>query len=184
MLTPELKKEIKKLVERANHGDQNAMAMIEQVRKNASGGVALAQESHQAIMQCVMGEESSKVQVSPPAKQALKELRNPALPPERVLQILCFLPRIADGAVLHAACVILSKGPFWPTEKTLAVQSMVPPPAQGAFVQGTSSDIAQVHGEFGFAGHCIGHACRIQAVRNAGLPASKLNASMGWELDC
>jgi hypothetical protein len=185
-LSPELLKEIEKLVKRANHGDQNAMAMIEQVRKNAQGGVALAQQSHAAIMQCVMGADAPAQVISADAKQTLQALKNPAISPDRLLQILCFVPHVADGALLHVACVILSKGPMWPSEKVAAVQSMVPVQAQGEFM-------ASMHGaglasgaevSFGYAGHAIGHARLIQAVRNAGLPPSQMNADMGWELDC
>lgn len=177
-LSPELLKEIEKLVKRANHGDQNAMAMIEQVRKNAQGGVALAQQSHAAIMQCVMGADGPAGQpnISPDAKQALTSLKNPAVSPDQLLKILCFMPHVADGALLHVACIVLSK---LPEPKVAATQAMIPPVA--------------INGEFGFssgaagykyAHHALDHARRIQAVRNAGLPPSMLNSDMGWELDC
>jgi hypothetical protein len=194
MLSPDLIEEIKKLVKRANHGDQNAMAMIEQVRKNAQGGVALAQESHAAIMQCVMGADAATPVIPPDAKQALTELKNPGITPDRLLQVLCFVPHVADGMLLHAACVILSKGPIWPAAKVAAVQSMVPPTVQGEFNTGLISCINPMFGgagkasgaevAFGYAGHAIGHARRIQAVRNSGLPPSQMSAEMGWELDC
>jgi hypothetical protein len=168
-LSQELRKEIEKLVQRANHGDQNAMAMIEQVRKNAQGGVALAQESHQAIMQCVMGADGPAAAIPADAKQALVALKNPAMSPDMLLKILCFMPHVADGALLHVACIVLSK---LPEPKVAAVQSMIPPTPM------------QVSGEFGYARHALDHARRIQAVRNSGLPPSQLNADMGWELDC
>ena len=197
-LTPELKQEISKLVKRANHGDQNAMAMIEQVRKNAEGGVALAQESHQAIMQCVMGyEKKTSLDIGDDVTQALTALRNPLIPPDELLTILCFLPHALDGILLHAACVILSKGPMWPDDKVAAVQSAVPVQAQGEFGAGLISCIVPPQGvfggaglasgaevSFGYAGHAIGHARRIKAVRESGLPPSQINANMGWELDC
>jgi hypothetical protein len=168
-LSPELLKEIEKLVKRANHGDQNAMAMIEQVRKNAQGGVALAQQSHAAIMQCVMGADPAAPTIAPDAKQALAAMKNPAITPDRLLQILCFMPHVADGALLHVACIVLSK---LPEPKVAVAQTMVPP----ATVQASA--------EFGYARHALDHARRIQAVRNAGLPPSQINADMGWELDC
>jgi hypothetical protein len=194
-LSPELLKEIEKLVKRANHGDQNAMAMIEQVRKNAEGGVALAQESHQAIMQCVMGyEKKTSLDIGDDAAQALTALRNPLIPPDELLTILCFLPHALDGILLHAACVILSKGPMWPDDKVAAVQSAVPVQAQGEFSSGLMMIVNPMFGgaglasgaevSFGYAGHAIGHARRIKAVRDSGFPPSQINANMGWELDC
>jgi hypothetical protein len=192
-LSAELQEEIAKLVQRANHGDQNAMAMIEQVRKNAQGGVALAQESHKAIMQCVMGQEGAAASgLTGEAKQVLGALKNPAISPDRLLQILCFVPHVADGILVHAACVILSK---LPESKVAVVQSMVPPPgtlqsmvmppvqASGEFGMGAGlASGAEV--SFGYAAHALDHARRIQAIRNRRLPPSQMSAGMGWELDC
>jgi hypothetical protein len=186
-LSPELQKEIQTLVQRANHGDQNAMAMIEQVRKNAQGGVALAQESHKAIMNCVMGyEKKTNLDIGDDATQALGALKNPAIPPDELLNILCFLPHALDGILLHAACVILSRGPMWPDDKIAVVQSMIPPTVQGEFQSGFHGAGLASGAEvsFGYAGHVLSHARRIQAVRNSGLPPSQINANMGWELDC
>jgi hypothetical protein len=212
-LSAELQEEIAKLVQRANHGDQNAMAMIEQVRKNAQGGVALAQESHKAIMQCVMGQEGAAASgLTGEAKQVLGALKNPAISPDRLLQILCFVPHVADGILVHAACVILSK---LPESKVAVVQSMVPPPpvqASGEFGvapgewdghcppmgNGISPNCIpwrgpSMHGaglasgaevSFGYAAHALDHARRIQAIRNRRLPPSQMSAGMGWELDC
>jgi hypothetical protein len=179
-LSAELQEEIAKLVQRANHGDQNAMAMIEQVRKNAQGGVALAQESHKAIMQCVMGADAP-TGLTEEAKQVLGSLKNPAISPDRLLQILCFVPHVADGILVHAACVILSK---LPESKVAVVQSMVPPVnASGEFGMGAGlASGAEV--SFGYAAHALDHARRIQAIRNHRLPPSQMSAGMGWELDC
>jgi hypothetical protein len=154
-------------------------------------------------MQCVMGADGPAGQpnISPDAKQALTSLKNPAVSPDQLLKILCFMPHVADGALLHVACIVLSK---LPEPKVGATQAMIPPlppvQASGEFGvmpgewnghcppmgNGVPPNCIPWRGNNGmrYAHHALDHARRIQAVRNAGLPPSMLNADMGWELDC
>lgn len=187
MLTPELKAECKKLVDRARHGDQNAMGMIERITLNAKGGIPLAQASHQEILSYTQG---TTAQINGEVSSALSALKNPNISPDTLIKILCLIPNLGEGLALHAACVILSKGPLWPAPRVAQIQSIIPPPAIQTFQQGLAAPSPSVHGEYDMgpynpyygAGSIIGCARRIQGIVG-GSPLCFYNPNMGWELD-
>jgi hypothetical protein len=121
---------------------------------------------------------------------ALSALKNPHLDPDNLLRILCILPQTGDGAI-EGACVILSLCAPWTPDKIGVVQSRIAPPSHPAFQFGLSgqardpkliSCIAPPDVGIVTAGHCLGTARRIQAVKN-GAPLSFLCPDMGWELE-
>jgi hypothetical protein len=181
-LSQDLKDQACKLVDRARHGDQNAMAMIDQIADNARGGLGLAQESHQVILDYIASKNPKQATMSADAVSALQQLKNPNISPDTLLKILCFVPNLGEGLALHAACVILSKGPLWPTNRVGAVQAVTPPPSVPALQAGLASATPQVNGDpYECAGAIIGSARRIQAVRG-GSPVSFLSPHVGWEI--
>jgi hypothetical protein len=182
-LSEDLKDKARKLVDRARHGDQNAMAMIDQISANARGGLAVAQESNQVILDYIASKNpTQQASLGADATAALNALKNPSIDTSTLIKILCFIPNVGEGLALHAACVILSKGPLWPTNRVATVQTVVPPPAIPAFQTGLATAAPQVHGEpYETAGAIIGAARRIQAVRG-GSPVSFLSPNVGWEI--
>lgn len=181
-LSRELQDAARKLVDRSRHGDQNAMAMIAQIEENSRGGLALAQESHQVILDYIQSSGSKQPSMGAEATGALNQLKDPNISADTLLKILCFIPNLGEGLALHAACVILSKGPLWPTNRIAAVQTAVPPPAVPNFQTGLATAAPEVHGDpYESAGAIIGRARRIQAVRN-GSPVSFLSPNIAWEI--
>jgi hypothetical protein len=181
-LSKDLQDAARKLVDRSRHGDQNAMAMIAQIEENSRGGLALAQESHQVILDYIKSSGPGKATMSADAAAALSQLKNPGISADTLLKILCFIPNLGEGMALHAACVILSKGPLWPTHKVAAVQLAVPPPAVPNFQTGLATATPVVNGEpYECAGAIIGQARRIQAIRG-GSPVGFFSPNVGWEI--
>lgn len=189
-MTPKLRQELVNLVERARHCDQNAMAMIDETRKNAEGGIQRAQESMKVILE-IIHNSPVKSPMGAETRTALSFLQNPSLDPQSILHILCFIPHSGDLRALEAACVILSSGPPMSANRVTELDKQVVDPYKPAFhfgleAAGDSDLFAQVSDpvNLGYvcAGHCIGMSRRIQQIRG-GAPFSMLSADIGWELD-
>jgi hypothetical protein len=193
-LTPALKDEAKKLVDRAGHGDQNALAMIEQIGVNARGGQTLAQESHAVILDYIASKPKPEEPLSDETVHSLGALRDPALDPVTLLRILCSLPKEAHKGSLEAACVILAQGAMWTPDRIGTINQCVIPPCRPVFQQGLeNAGDTDAIGKLAkpldvtsrgvlVAGNCLGVARRLQGVQQ-GVPLSFLSAEMGWELE-
>lgn len=187
------------LVDRGRCGDQNALATIEEVRKNAHGGMRKAQESLRVILAYMSENPVKPTTLGTETSMALGALRDPGLDPQNILRILCFLPHSGDTGALEAACVILAGGPPMSVDRVKALDEQVIPPLKppfhfgleaagddNLFGGGDGSHGAPPHDpvQVGYisAGHCIGLARRIQQVRG-GAPFEMISPELGWELD-
>jgi hypothetical protein len=183
------------LVDRGRHGDQNALGMIEEVRKNAHGGLQRAKESWKVLMAYMQANPVRSATVGAQTGAALSALREPGLDPQTILRILCFLPHSGDPGALEAACVILSSGPPMSTDRVRALDEQVIPPLKPPFHFGLEEagndgifggegqpGPDPVHVGYICAGHCLGIARRIQQVKG-GAPFEMLSPEVGWELD-
>ena len=186
------------LVDRGRCGDQNALALIEEVRKNAHGGIRKAQESLRVILAYMSENPVKPTTLGTETSMALGALRDPGLDPQNILRILCFLPHSGDTGALEAACVILAGGPPMSVDRVKALDEQVIPPLKPPFHFGLEAagddNLFGGDGSHGApppdpvqvgyisAGHCIGLARRIQQVRG-GAPFEMISPELGWELD-
>jgi hypothetical protein len=180
------------LAERSRYGDQNAMGMIEQIRKNAEGGSDVARNSYAIILQYIQEHPAEGAQVGAETAQALGVLKDPDIDPPTLLRALCFLPQCGDPGAIEGAICILSFGPAINTARIAEVSKVVPPTSLPTFKYGLANAAdqkalapvqAQVNGpDMGYlcAGHAMGTARRIQLAR---MPASK-PAVLGADIGC
>jgi hypothetical protein len=190
-----VKQYLRELVDRARHTDQNAIGMIEEVRRNAEGGVKRAKESLNYILWYGQQTAGDDVDVGAEpfderTRKALSLLKLPNLSPQEILHILCFIPHAGDGRALEAACVILSGGPPMSAPRVAELDSQVIPPYKPAFHFGLSeSGSDKLLGDctdpriiaYICAGHCIGMTRKLQQVRG-GAPFAMVSPEVGFEL--
>jgi hypothetical protein len=192
-VTPTLRRQAEKLVDRARAGDQNAMGMIQEIGRNARAGFGAAAEPYRVIMGYIRANPAgpapgaARAVMGAETAQSLSLLAQP-VDPDTLLRVLCFIPRSGDEGVLEAACVLLAGGPDVDPPRVSAVQSRLPAPLHPAFQFGLGAD-AMKAGDLDAAtvgavcaGHCLGFARRVQGVVRRGMPLSFLHPDVGWEV--
>jgi hypothetical protein len=192
-LMNEQRKHAADLVERARLYDQNAIAMIEEVRKAANMGSAKAVSALQCICEYIkknpVSHESSQA-----AQECLGRLKFYQNPPHIHLKALQLLPVVGEPADIGTACVILSRGPMLDkqrvseiaecigTEEGLQTFNQAYKAAGKSEILGPMSRYLDQHG-IGFlcAGHCIGTGRKLQLTQSEDVPLSILGPEIGWE---
>ena len=171
------------LVERARAGDQNAMAMIGEVRQNAEKGIKKAKRAfamlHDYIKSHPILEGSSDHHYRAPKvnKQIVRKLSDNI---GEDAAISAWTPGIPD---LYLAALVVASGPVLKPERVTNIGSHFgddTPRFWFGFEKWnqpkTSKDSAV------FTGQVVGLARTIQGVREGYLPVSRLCPMAGWEL--
>lgn len=185
------------LVERARAGDQNALAMICEIRDRAKAGNPRAKKSFQALEHFIkqnpftqkphFGQESVEVDLLCQDVQSCF-----AGEADYVETVTTKMPEIASLNV-NKAVVTLANGPNLLPENGLSKVKEVSDALgdedkQAAFKQGYQHGMRELDGvpehlrEAFILGHLFGTARRIQAVRIPGVPVSILSPGFGLEL--
>ncbi len=179
---------------RARKGDQNAMAQIEQVGKNARAGQDRAKKVYALISQYIH-EHPLEGSLSPETQNVLASLSHPDVDPTGILHCLCFLPQSGDPGAIEAACVLLANGPNVNAARLAEIRACVEPALLQAFdhglanagdaekVQGAKASMNGEPNQTGAlcAGNCLGIARKIQLFRS-GKSATVMGADIGLEL--
>lgn len=186
------------LVERARMGDQNAIALICQVRDNAKRGNSRAQQGFKALQlyvennpvasQGTMGEEiAGEVE----ANQLARQVCNAAFEGEYVEVVRELVPNLASQSV-EKAIVALANGPsLLPRDESTYISDVyntLSQPEKKMFAVGYRhgiSELASIPSSLQCAfllGHILGTARAIQAVRLPRVPISVLDPQTGFEL--
>lgn len=179
------------LVERARRGDQNATAMLVQVRKNALRGVERARRAFDAAMAHAKGKAPPKA--SKPTSVGAEPLRQMKRAAPRVTSKEGYLQLVqaAPFAPSRPAAELLSRGPVlgaeWlsiigstfgsDSEKKAYEYGVVGP------TEGVQQALVRAKPQFRRAlmtGHIVGMARRIQAARSGNIAAISRKAA--WEL--
>jgi hypothetical protein len=187
----------KELVERARAGDQNAMAMLQMVGDNARKGVPAAKSAALQV-KAYISDNPAPLEHWEEGAHIIGVLKNPDNSDEDVFSTLLLLPQFEDARLVNTACVVLSMGDPWTRERIHALDSVLEAGGdqQHAFRMGVekSGDANFMRQTFrsmpaelsGFlcAGHCIGMAHKLQAVRQNGASVGLLCRDVEWELGC
>lgn len=182
------------LVDRARQGDQNAIALICQVRDNAQKKNPRAVKSFKALMKYVKQNPVTKTWSFGEETANLAELDSIAHglfggdePYEQV--IIEKVPELAAGSV-NKAIVTLANGPsLMPEEgRFQAVTDSLSEQDKEAFMMGYKHGVKELESipirlQCPFLlGHILGTARRIQAIRLPDVPVSVLSPQVGAEL--
>ena len=151
------------LVRRARAGDQNAMAIIELVGKNAKAGQPKAKASGAAIM--------AYIQAHPVANDATMGLDSPTD------ATFCEAIKLASGPTLYDARIRTFADTQFQGEDRQAFAYGVRSPHEPA-PEGLSATLARAHR----MGRTVGLARKLQAVRMPNTPLSHYDARVGYEL--
>jgi hypothetical protein len=178
------------LVKRARYGDENAMAIIANVGKNARAGHTVAKSAYSYILDFIkrnpapspMGaEECNYIGVFRAAGD-----NDPGL----VARALCTIPASGNPDLISASIVALSNSCPWDKNRVSTYDSIFGGEANRYWRFGyafSGSPELQKHRftgpEIGVvcAGPCIGTARKIQLARLKGMPISVLGKQVGWE---
>jgi hypothetical protein len=198
-LSKDLARKARELVDRGRHGDQNALALLENMGSNARAGLPAAQEPYKVVLEYArktspadMGAFPSVPDVPDRVLQGMSCLRDPNCPPPVVLRTLCDLLPYAQTGAVECACVLLCD--CRPVDEKLiaAVQQCLSGQSRPSFQEGIaragSGDELRKTISAGaepaavLAGHALGVARRWQAVK-MGAPLSFLSEDVSWELE-
>lgn len=189
----QISKEARALVERARLGDQNAMAMIAQVRESALKGSPRAKIAQAVILEQVKrhpvkGPKGEASVMGEDAQNAVSILREKG----PVIGLVALFVLCDDGpdAVL-AGSVTLANGPALDDERIKTIGAAIEdadvrkafyygvakPQEVGRVIKSLTSD-AQA---YLLAGRCVGMARAIQLVRMPGSSLSAFSPQVGWE---
>ncbi len=186
----------KELVQRARAGEQNAMAILDMVGRNAKHGDPKAVSAHALILEYIRKKPIKHGgTIGSEVAKTLGVLRHNN-PIEHTVDALTKLPSYADEDAINAACVLLANGAPLNKSKVKTVDSFFQGQNQAVFRFGYSfssegdklgSAIKQLDGKgMGVlcAGHCIGTARKIQLARLSNVPVSVLGSDIAWEIGC
>ena len=191
MATPiDQKRGAAELVRRARFYDQNAMGIIDEVRKNAAAGDPKAVSGFREIMAYIRS-HPVEAPLSEGAARALGTIKDPRNTPDRVVDALGMLPGQGCKEDVLAACVILGAGPpitdEWLTEACahvaewkdtflFAVDNAGDDEALGTAMR----EVGPASAPYLCAGHCVGMGRKIRAALE-GQPEA-LSEGIAWEL--
>jgi hypothetical protein len=182
----------KDLVERARLGDQNAMAILEEMGKNARNGNAKARSAYSIVMEYIRRNPVETV-IGVEESNVLGVLKDPANPIDQLLSALTKIPALGSQNLINVACVILADTTPWNDQNCATADKCLNGAPQSLFRYGFTfsnrgASIQQVVDTMpeavGFlcAGHCIGTARKIQMIRHRNAPLVILSPDIGWEL--
>jgi phage tail protein X len=202
MASVEMQKAAADLIERARCGDQNATAMIIEIRKAALKGSDKAQVGFDLLKRLVAANpvkparnlDGSEAQIGEEAYEALHMLahRGPIL----ALAALVALPDMGGEKGITAAAVVLANGPRVISKRLVSeigsgIEEHVYRRCFFYGVKACGHDGRKVAREvrgagdadlFIHAGRCVGLARAIQRVRAPGSSIARFNRAAGWEL--
>lgn len=157
MATLTLEKGAEDLVVRSRNGDQNAMALINEVRKAAARGNVKAQMGFEAIKTYIEKHPTEETKkhlqkegtIGAEARQVLKDLRkvttktkksifgveSPATDsdPKDICIIILALPTVGGERALNAGCVLLANGPHLTDTRIRQIGEAITDPQLRAF---------------------------------------------------
>jgi hypothetical protein len=178
------------LVRRARFYDQNAMAIIDEVRSNAERGDPKARSGFREIMDYIRA-HPVEAPLSEGAARALGTIKDPRNTPDKVVDALGMLPGQGCKEDVLAACVLLGAGPpitdEWLTEACthvaewrdtflFAVDNAGDDEALGTAMR----EVGPASAPYLCAGHCVGMGRKIRAALE-GQPEA-LSEGIAWEL--
>lgn len=181
----------KELVDRARCLDQNAIAMIAMIRRNADAGNPKASTALTYILDYLQDHPSvscfGEEQVSKLGIIKAADLNHPKIVHDTLASTLF------DGpAMIGASTGILSHCKPWTKGRIVEYASMHGDAGRNLFMFGVADDGTKIRpvanrlspDALGVvcAGHCIGNARRIQLARMKKVPISVLGSDIGWEL--
>lgn len=185
------------MVERARAGDQNAMAILQMVGKNARAGQPKARAAFGAV-ESYIKENPAPLTNWPEAAEVIGVLKDYSNEDDALFEALLALPSLEDESLVQTACVVLSHGPPWSRKRIHAIDSMMEPGSDpqrlfrfgvenagdgqklGPAIRATPSELSG----FLCAGHCIGLARKLQLARREDTPPTVLCKELEWELGC
>jgi hypothetical protein len=184
----------RELVDRARHGDQNAMATMVRVRENAKKGVAKAQQALQYMLAYAQGHVRAGKGASGSATvhgAPLKKLKSKAVKAQTARDYVIVVYEAPACESLECAAEILSRGPTVAGETlSLIGATFGSDPEKQAFQygvmgppEGVRKGLKTVRPPFARAmrtGYVMGRAGRLQAARNGNIAA--LSRRAAWEL--
>jgi hypothetical protein len=189
----------KDLVLRARHGDQNAMAILDQVGKNARAGSLTAINAYQYILDFIQKNPGNSGIGSEAAKPLGIVKAAGSNEPATVLSALCSLPEYGNPEVISTAVIFLANACLWNKQRVSVVDSVFAgDPAShqlwrsGYLFSGNKPQLDAACRQIGdkkgvgiiCAGHCIGSARKLQLARLPNVPLSVLGPNVGFELGC
>ena len=202
----------KDLVVRSRNGDQNAMAMIAEVRKAAQRGSVKARMGFEAIKQYIEknptaeNAETRKWDRTIPsdAQKTLRDLRDAVKgqigsasrmgaegsDPELTCRILLALPKTGGERTLNAGTVALANGPKLTDARIRQIGSGFGDEALRElfykhivrFHPSMADEVAEQLQPIVGAGQIVGQARALQVARLPNSPLSMVSPQTGWEL--
>lgn len=178
------------LVRRARFFDQNAMAMLKEIRENADRGDPKAKSGLREVMRYI-DEHPLEAPLSEGAARALGTIKDVRNTPGTVVDALGMLPGQGCKDDVLSACVILGMGPpltdewlaqacehaaEWKDTFLFAVDNAGDDEALGSALR----DVGPRSAPYLCAGHCVGMGRKIHAALR-GQP-EVLSEGIAWEL--
>lgn len=192
----EILSKVPELVNRARQGDQNAMAMIAQVREASLKGSPRAKIAFEGLTEYIkMNPAQPKAVMAGFGAEVVEALqivdpKNPT-PPEAVPTALAVLPNGGKKAV-DAGSILLASGPPISSQMISAMGQGIHPAARRIFYfciakcgSGANKMVAEAPAglkTLAMAGRCVGYALKIQMVRLPESIISQFSKMAGWEL--
>jgi len=184
------------VVERSRLGDQNAVAIIRDVAKNAAAGSPKAKTAYAYIEDYIKAHPApSKFSAEDGQKLGvLKALDKNH--PRVVVPVLMSLPESGNTDLINTASVMLAQTKPWNTNKVKAVAGCFDGENLEIFRFGFESGSNSKHlrqataqmapAQIGVlcCGHCVGMARKLQLARLPQVPVSILGDMIGWEMGC
>jgi hypothetical protein len=182
------------LVQRARLFDQNAIGMIDSIRKNANMGNERAKSAFAAIAQYIRA-NPAKTSMGADVQTALGRIKHPGNSDEVILGSLGSLPGLGELDAVRVACILLSRGPalsrgritrmhaVYPTQMAkdifeLGLDNCTEESAIAAFKHDLSESLEGVL----CAGYCVGVGRSIQLAAMGKIPVTHLSRGIAWEL--
>lgn len=181
------------LVQRARLFDQNAIGMIDSIRKNAAVGNERARSAFQAIADYIR-QNPAQASMGEEVKTALGRIKHPGNSDAVILGSLGSLPALGEIDAVRIACVLLSRGAPLTRGRITRMHAIYPSQmAKDIFELGLDnctheSEIAAVKSDLSeslegvlCAGYCVGVARTLQLAGIGKIPISRLSRAVAWE---
>lgn len=183
------------LVQRARLFDQNAIGMIDSIRKNASVGDERAKSAFAAIADYIR-KHPAQADMGAEVKKALGRIKHPDNSDAVILGSLGSLPALGEVDAIRVACVLLARGSPLTRGRITRMHAIYPTAvAQDIFELGLDnciheSEIGALRRDLSeplegvlCAGYCVGVGRELQlAAHGHGHSIGRLSRGVAWEL--
>lgn len=182
------------LVQRARAFDQNAIGMIDSIRKNAQLGQETAKSAFSAIAKYIQ-DHPVQADMGAEVKTVLGRIKHPNNSDVVKLGSLGSLPSLGDVDAIHVACILLTQGPAMSNGRITRMHEIYPTQSAKDVFEfgldncGSEAEIGEFRDELSeslegvlCAGYCVGIARRLQLVALGKMPAGSLSRGIAWEL--